>query len=73
MHELKPGAAKITEARVGKHDGRQAEKTNRDGRCQVDLAIGDTSSASVGVEANATPKACDVARKVAETIEPKPP
>lgn len=62
----------VTELPIGDHQGRRLEH-NVPGFCDVDIAITDSSSVTVGAVHDQTAPACELAEQVARLVEPKLP
>lgn len=63
----------VTDVTIGSHPGRRLEHTNVTGFCDVDVAITESSSVTVGAVHAETGPACELAEQVAWLIEPRLP
>lgn len=75
VDELNTGSAtSVEEITVGSHDGRRVLETSGPGFCSIDIAVTESSSATVtGIDFDGTQLACDTAMQVATIVEPKLP
>lgn len=74
VNDLNVTNGSLSTVPIGRHDGRKVEADGGPGQCAIAIAITDSSRVLAGVHARRdTAKACDVARRVANAIEPKLP
>ncbi|GDY31372.1 hypothetical protein GTS_30050 [Gandjariella thermophila] len=72
--DLDISSGRLSTITVGRHEGRKLEEGSGPGNCDVAIAVSATSRALItAVAGQDTAKACDVAMRVANAIEPKLP
>lgn len=72
IDDLNTSGRTVTDVNIGAHKGRRLEGPEP-GLCDVDIAVSEKSSVTVGAVHDQTPPACALAEQVANLIEPKLP